>query len=94
MKPRMRKLCEICGKEFIPDKYHPYQKVCSSPECQHRRQLKNQRDWRKKNPHYFKYKEKKTEWERKRAQYLKIWRETHKDYFKQYRKNSKFNFSK
>jgi len=81
----IKKKCQICGREFIPDKYHPYQKVCSNPSCQHQRQLLNQKRWREKNPDYFKYKEKKTAWEKKRAQYLKVWREIHKEYFKKYR---------
>lgn len=82
-KPRMiKKICRICKREFIPDKYHPNQEVCSNPECQHKRQLENQRNWRLRNPDYFKYKRRKTAWEKKRAQYLKAWREAHKDYFK------------
>jgi hypothetical protein len=79
-----KKICKFCHREFIADKYHPHQQVCSSPECQHKRQLENQRKWRLKNPDYFKYKEKKTFWEKKRAQYLKIWRKIHRDYFRKY----------
>lgn len=78
------RICKICGVEFMPDKYHPRQEVCSNKECQHKRQIENQRKWRKRNPEYFKYKEKATPWERKRAQYLEKWREEHKGYFKEY----------
>ena len=86
------KTCLICSKEFAVDKYHPYQKVCSDPECQKTRQIAKQRKWRKKNPSYFKYKDKKTPWELRRYKYLKRWRETHKSYFRTYRmKNAKQN---
>ena len=81
---RKTRICKICGKSFIPDKYHPYQEVCSSSECQHQRQILNQRNWRLRNPDYFKYKEKKSIWEKRRAQYLEEWRKNHRDYFKTY----------
>ena len=83
----MKKKCKICKEEFSSDKYHPYQEVCSHPQCQHQRQIDNQRKWRSKNPTYFKYKGKITPWERKRYEYLKRWRKNHKDYFKIYRAN-------
>lgn len=31
------KVCPYCGREFKPSRYHPDQKICSSPECQRRR---------------------------------------------------------
>jgi hypothetical protein len=80
-----RRICPNCHKSFVPDKYHPNQQFCSSPQCQHRRQILNQRNWRLKNPNYFKYRDQKTAWEKKRAQYLKFWRQNHKDYFKNWR---------
>lgn len=80
------KICKFCKKEFVPDKYHSNQKVCSSPECQYKRQMENQRSWRTRNPNYFRYKTKSSTWEKKRALYLKIWREKNKGYFKNYRK--------
>jgi len=86
------KICKICNEEFIPDKFHPYQEVCSKPQCQKVRQLENQKRWRLKNPDYFKYKSKKTPWERRRWEYLKRWRETHKDYFKLYRRKKKLSW--
>ena len=51
------KICKICGKPFIPNKYRPNQEICSSVECQYQRQLDNMAKWRKSNPNYFKYKE-------------------------------------
>ncbi|MBN2119842.1 MAG: hypothetical protein JW734_02140 [Candidatus Omnitrophica bacterium] len=84
-----KKICKICSKEFVPDKYHPRQRVCSSKECQNARQMKNQRVWRSNNPNYFKYKDKKTPWELRRYNYLKKWRQDHRGYFKSYRKKIK-----
>ena len=85
------KICSVCQKEFKPNKFHPRQKVCNDPECQHKRQIDNQKSWRNENPNYFKYKERQTPWERKRAEYLKIWKSTHKNYFKIYRLKKKIN---
>ena len=79
--------CTVCGKEFVPSKYHPHQLVCSGADCQRLRQLQNQRSWRKKNPSYFRYKERKTPWEKKRSEYLRKWRMEHRDYFKLYRQS-------
>jgi len=81
------KVCMICGAIFIPNKYHPSQKVCSSFKCRHIRQLLSQKEWREKNPDYFCYKDKKEKdlWAKKRYLYLKKWREKHREYFVQYR---------
>lgn len=91
LKPRMKKLkkCIICQREFLCSKYHPYQDVCSDKECQHKRQLLNQKKWRAKNPNYFKYKKKDTVWEKRRAQSLELWRQAHKEYFRNYRQSKK-----
>lgn len=75
------KICKICKKSFIPNKYHPYQEVCFSLKCQHKRQIQNQKSWRTENPDYFKYKERLTFWQKARACYLETWRQNHKDYF-------------
>jgi hypothetical protein len=72
------KLCKVCKREFKVDKYHPHQEVCSNPECQHKRQLLNQKHWRQENPTYFKYKERENFWQIKRANYLALWRKKHK----------------
>jgi len=94
------KICKICGKPFIPNKYRPNQEICSSVECQYQRQLDNMAGWRKTNPNYFKYKEaedaswkqtcrsRSLEWREKHKEYLKLYREAHKkrhrDYMKKY----------
>ncbi|MCM8823555.1 MAG: hypothetical protein NC822_02655 [Candidatus Omnitrophica bacterium] len=98
IKPRMKKednikICKICQKEFVPDKFHPNQQVCLNPLCQHKRELLNQKKWREANPDYFKYKEKKSLWEQKRAKYLELWRKTHKNYFKLIRQKKRANKS-
>ena len=79
------KICLICGQWFLPSKYHPAQKICSDSECQHQRQLLNQKIWRKENPNYFVYKERETPWQKRRAEYLAKWKKEHKNYFKIYR---------
>ncbi|MCK4852547.1 MAG: hypothetical protein KAS86_05460 [Candidatus Omnitrophica bacterium] len=82
--------CRICGKSFVPNKYRPNQEVCSSLECQYQRQLMNMKYWRKKNPHYFRYKEsqdkswkqtcreRSLEWRRRHREYLQLYREANK----------------
>lgn len=83
--------CKICGKPFVPNKYRPNQKVCSSLECQYQRQLFNMKQWRGDNPNYFKYKEsqdkswkqtcreRSLEWRRKHKEYLQLYREANKE---------------
>ncbi len=50
------KICEACGKEFIPDKFHPRQRYCGLPECKSQRRNKYLRAygkmWRKFHPGY------------------------------------------
>ena len=77
--------CKICQKEFIPNKYHPHQQVCLSADCQHLRQVLNERDWRAKNPEYFKCRGQERFWRDNRRKYSKKWRSFHKDYLKGYR---------
>ncbi len=93
------KMCSICGKPFIPNKYRPNQEICSSIECQYQRQLNNMKKWRKGNPNYFKYKEegdkswkstcrsRSLEWRKKHQEYLKLYREAHKDRHREYMKD-------
>ena len=99
-KEKAERKCQICGKSFIPNKYRPNQRVCSSLECQYQRQLINMQGWREKNPHYFKYKEthdkswkqacreRSLEWRRKHKEYLQLYREAnkerHRDYMREY----------
>ena len=78
---RIKKKCKICGRSFLTDKYHPYQKVCGLSACQHERQIKTMRQWRKRNQGYFKRTGYELEVERERS---KRWREKHPDYHKMY----------
>ncbi len=85
------KNCKMCGKSFVANKYRPNQEVCSSLECQYKRQLENMKGWRKSNPNYFKYKEsqdkswkqtcreRSLEWRRKHKEYLQLYREANKE---------------
>lgn len=90
------KNCKICGKPFMANKYRPNQEICSSVECQYRRQLGNMTQWRRRNPDYFKYKEmhdaswketcrqRSLEWRKGHKEYLKLYREAHKERHRDY----------
>lgn len=79
--------CKICQREFTPNKYHPNQQVCSGLECQHLRQILNEKEWRNKNPEYFKCRDQETSWRVNRHLYSRQWRIVHKDYLKKYERN-------
>jgi len=51
---RQVKMCYLCSKEFVPNKYRPSQQACSNETCQHQRQIDNMKRWRSMNPDYFK----------------------------------------
>lgn len=72
--------CQYCGKNFVPDKYHPYQKACG--DCQGVRQEENNKKWKQKNKTYFRYENIDTPWANYRREYLAKWRKEHPDYFK------------
>ena len=76
--------CKICQKEFTPSKYRPNQQVCSQAECQRVRQIQNGKDWRLKNPDYFKYLDQEPAWKGKRHFYNRLWRSSHKEELKEY----------
>jgi len=84
------RICQICKKWFMPNKYRPNQAVCSNLECQYQRQLNNMKKWREKNPEYFKYREKQDEsWRETCRERARRWRDKHKDYLKLYRQEFK-----
>ena len=76
--------CKICNKEFKPNKYHPNQRVCPDSVCQHKRQIQNIRQWRAKNPEYFKCRDQEEFWRKNRRNYSRSWRMAHKDYLREY----------
>ena len=76
--------CKICKNEFIPNKYHPQQQVCSQPECQRVRQIQNEREWRIKNPNYFKCLGQESAWRENRHRYSRLWKAAHKEYLREY----------
>lgn len=47
------------------------------------------KDWRIKNPDYFKWLGQDVVWQESRKHYNKLWRTTHKEYIKLYEKNKK-----
>ena len=81
--------CRICQNEFIPSKYRPQQQVCPRPGCQRARQIQNERQWRVKNPDYFKSLGQGSAWQEVRKRYSQLWKSTHKDYLKEYAENRK-----
>jgi len=81
--------CKICQNEFIPNKYRPHQIVCSQPECQKIRQLSNERDWRLKNPDYFKCLDQVSSWRENRHRYSQLWKKVHKGDLKIYEQGHK-----
>lgn len=76
--------CKFCQKEFTPSKYRPKQQACPRPECQKMRQIQNARDWRGKNPDYFKYLDQDRAWRESRKRYNALWRKSHKEALKEY----------
>ena len=81
--------CKICQKEFIPNKYRPIQTVCSSPDCQRLRQIQNEKEWRIRNPDYFKCLGQEKSWRENRHSYSKLWRTAHKDSIRAYEQRHK-----
>ena len=78
--------CLFCNTPFTPNKYSPRQKVCSSADCQKKRQLGSMQVWRKKNPNYFKYDESKgLEWLELQRKRSKLWRDKNPDKVRSYR---------
>lgn len=87
------KRCSICGKLFTPSTYRPDQSVCSSSECQRKRQLNNMKQWRAEKAASSKdssWKEacrrRSLEWHKKHQAYLKLYRQEHKEKHKEYMK--------
>lgn len=84
------KICPICKKVFLSNKYRPNQIICSNLECQYQRQLQNMKQWRDTNPNYFKYKEiKDVKWKDVCRERARKWRQDHLDYLKLYRQEHK-----
>jgi len=84
------RICPVCKKWFMPNKYRPNQEICSNLECQYKRQLNNMKKWRGHNPNYFRYREAKdATWKETCKDRAKRWRERHQEYLKLYRSEHK-----
>jgi hypothetical protein len=71
-------VCCICSRPFVPHpKVGERQKICNRPECRKAHKKKNNAEWRRKNPEYFK-----NDYHR-----IKVWRDQHPDYLRQYRQD-------
>ena len=78
--------CLFCETAFTPNKYSPGQKICSGADCQKKRQWESMRQWRKKNPNYFKYDDSKgLEWLELQRKRSKIWRDKNPEKVRSYR---------
>ena len=76
-----QKKCIVCNKKFTPDKWHPYQKVCSTDNCRIKYRKGLLKKWRSKYPDYFFNRTDNIELMRK-------WRKNNPLYYKKYRKNN------
>jgi hypothetical protein len=76
-----QKKCIVCNKKFVPDKWHPNQKVCFNDSCkvEHRKELLKK--WRSKYSDYFLNRTDNLELMRK-------WRKDNPLYYKNYRKGN------
>jgi hypothetical protein len=75
------KICKYCGASFTPDpRVGDRQKCCGSPYCKAQRKKEADRNWRQKNPNYFKG---------RYESYLKPWLKKHPGYLKAYRQRKK-----
>ncbi len=75
MKAR-KPVCPYCRKSFEPSPFHPKQAVCLSPACQRRRRNDYHRSRIATDAAY----------RQQCAESRKLWRESHPDYQKHYRK--------
>jgi len=67
----LQKRCLFCGRYFRPKKHVGDRQIsCPRPECQKKRRKRQQSNWRKANPDYFKG----------RYEYLKEWRSANPGY--------------
>ena len=79
--------CIYCHEPFAVNKYSPRQKVCSKPACQHERQIESMKQWRQRNPAYFKYdlSAKGQEWINTQRERSRVWRQRNPDKIRNYR---------
>lgn len=64
-----RKVCQACGREFIPAFRHPHQKYCSNPECVRERNAKRQHECARRHRKDTAYQQKVSQ--RKHEEYLR-----------------------
>jgi len=100
------KYCKICGRQFVPNKHKPSQGACNDERCQRERQRQNVREWRQKNPDYFKYtlgtdetykemiRKKQLLWRKNNPLKVKEYRERYKEKTRRYMKDYKREYRK
>ncbi len=78
---KRQRRCLACNDLFFPDpRTKGKQHYCSKPECQNKRQRKNEKDWRKRNP----------ECVQLQYQQSQQWYKTHPDYSRNRRTGNPF----
>ncbi len=86
-KRQRQKRCQCCQDLFQPDaRTKGKQKYCSKSECQRKRQRKNEKDWRKRNPDCVEYQYQQTrQWNKNNPDYSRKRRSNNPEFLKQNR---------
>ncbi len=70
-----KRTCIYCHRKFLPSRYRPDQKVCSSPECQRRRSTEYHKKKLADDPVYREQcQDSQRKWRTKNPNYLKMYR--------------------
>ncbi len=73
--------CPYCGKQFLPSPFRPAQAVCSSPDCQRRRQTDFHRRKYRTDPEYRQVcRDSDGKWRALNPDYQRQYRQNHPDY--------------
>jgi hypothetical protein len=73
--------CRICLKPFLPSRFRPHQSVCSSADCQRRRQTDYHRDKCRDDPEYrLVCRDSNRKWRERNRDYQRHYRDGHPAY--------------
>jgi hypothetical protein len=79
--PAATRKCHICRKPFRPSRFRPSQSVCSSPDCQRRRQTEYHRDKCRDDPEYcLVCRDSNQKWRERNRDYQRRYRQDHPAY--------------
>lgn len=89
MPPASRK-CRICRKPFLPSRFRSSQSICSSPDCQRRRQTDYHRDKCRDDPEYrLVCRDSKRKWRERNCDYQRRYRDDHPAYVEHNRRQQR-----